>query len=306
MRHLNHGARFRRPAHVSTLPALCPSGLRGGVLAVFTIMLAVLLAAPASAQLGSSNAYRLGPRDLLSVTVFEAPELNTERRVDTNGNISLPRLGEVSVQGMTESELAEQIETLLEANFLQRATVTVEIREFRARPISVIGAVKQPGNLQVAGRLSLLEALTLAGGLAENHGALIHVLRRAPNGLSDQVSISVEDLLLRADPKVNIPIFSNDLINVAAALPITVYCLGEVNQPGALTFSSTERITLLSAIARAGGLTDRAARRVAIRRQDAQPGENELVADFKRILSGRDADVELQAGDVVVVKESFF
>jgi polysaccharide export outer membrane protein len=266
----------------------------------------LLLACPAGAQPGEGNAYRLGPRDLVSIKVFEAPELNVERPVSEEGSLSIPRIGQVDVRGLTEAELAKRVKGLLEANFLQRASVTVEVREFRARPISVIGAVKQPGNLQVAGRLSLLEALTLAGGLAENHGPTLYVLRRASNGLSDQIAIQVEDLLVKADPRVNVPIFSSDLINVTAALPVTIYCLGEVGQPGALTFSSNERITLLAAIARAGGLTDRAARKITIRRQGASPEGEEIVVDFKRILAGKAPDVALEGGDVIVVKESFF
>ena len=268
--------------------------------------LALLCTAEAHGQPAGRSAYRLGPRDLVAVKVFEAPELNVERRVSEDGMLALPRLGEVDVRGLTETELSERIKALLEANFLQRASVTVEVREFRAQPISVIGAVRQQGNLSVAGRITLLEALTLAGGLAENHGSLIYIQRRASNGLSDQVAVRVEELLTRGDPMVNLPIFSGDLINVTTATPITIYCLGEVNQPGALTFSSNERLTLLAAIARAGGLTDRAARKITIRRQGGSPGDQEIVADFKRILAGKEPDLALEAGDVVVVKESFF
>jgi protein involved in polysaccharide export with SLBB domain len=69
---------------------------------------------------------------------------------------------------------------------------------------------------------------------------------------------------------------------------------------------STERITLLAAIARAGGLTDRASKAIRIKRAEAAAGTPEVEADYKRILAGKDADVELRQGDIVVVKESFF
>jgi len=111
---------------------------------------------------------------------------------------------------------------------------------------------------------------------------------------------------MRADPRVNIPLLSNDLINVPAAVEVTVYCLGAVAHPGAVSFKSTERITLLAAIARAGGLTDRAANKLHVKRADAAAGTPQIEADYKRMLAGRDADVELRQGDVVVVKESFF
>ena len=87
---------------------------------------------------------------------------------------------------------------------------------------------------------------------------MVYILRRADNGLSDQVTVDLDDLLVRGDQRLNIPIFANDLINVPVTVDVTVYCLGEVVKPGALAFKSNERITVLTAIAHAGGLTDRA------------------------------------------------
>ncbi len=260
----------------------------------------------ASAFAQSKNpGYRIGPKDLLRIQVFEVPELNVERRVSENGMINLPLIGDVPAGGLTEEELTQRLKVLLEVKYVQRASTSVEVMEFRSKPISVIGAVKTPGNLAFSGRWSLIEAITAAGGLAENHGNRIYVLRKAENGLSDQVAIDVVDLLVRADPRVNIPILASDLINVPTTVEVTIYCLGEIARPGALTFKSTDRITLLAAIARAGGLTDRAASRVTIKR-GAGSGAREIVADYKRILSGKDQDVPLVEGDLLVVKESFF
>ena len=262
--------------------------------------------APAAGQGDLASSYRVGPRDEVAVRVFEEPQLNVDVRVNEDGTIRLPLVGNVAVEGLTENELAARLKEILERDFLQRASVSVSVLEYRSRPISVIGAVRDPGSLGVSGRLTLVEALTAAGGVTESAGRSVHVLRRSPNGLSDQISISLEELIVRADPDVNIPIFANDLINVPAAVEVTVLCLGEVATPGAYRFRSTERITLLAAIARAGGLTDRAAKRIVIKRQ--RPGEEprEIVARYNRIVDGRDPDPELEAGDVVVVKESFF
>ncbi len=236
------------------------------------------------------------------------PDLNTQpqHRVSEDGTISMPPLDDVQVAGLTEAEVAQKIKVLLEAKYAQRATVEVTVQEFRSRPISILGAVKNPGNLPFSGRWTLLEALTAVGGVDENHGSALYVLRRADNGLSDQVAISLDDLLVRADPRVNIPLLANDLINVPAAVSVIVYCLGAVTRPGAVDFKSTERITLLAAIARSGGLTDRAAKTIRIKRADATAGTPEIEADYKRILAGKDPDVELRQGDIVVVKESFF
>jgi polysaccharide export outer membrane protein len=270
-------------------------------------LLAFLAALPLVSQAPPSKdpGYRIGPRDLLEIRVFETPELNVSRRVSEDGSINLPLVGDVKVAGLTEAAAAQRIKEVLESKLLQRASVAVQVQEFRSRPISVIGAVRQPGNLAFSGRWTLLEALTAAGGLADGHGSLIYVLRRADNGLSDQLAIPADDLLVRADPKVNITIVDGDLINVPGTVEVTVYCLGEVRQPGALSLKSSERITLLAVIARAGGLTDRASPRILIKRT-GPTGQSELKADYKRILAGKEPDIEMQPGDVVVVKESFF
>lgn len=271
-------------------------------------LLAGLTATPAAAQSSTAPGYRVGPRDLLDIRVFEMPDLNTQpqHRVSEDGTISLPPLDDVQVAGLTEAEVAQKLKTLLEAKYAQRATVEVTVQEFRSRPISIIGAVKNPGSLPFSGHWTLLEALTAVGGVDDSHGSALYVLRRADNGLSDQVTIAFDDLMVRADPRVNIPLLANDLINVPAAVQVTVYCLGAIAHPGAVEFKSTERITLVAAIARSGGMTDRAAKMVRIRRADAAAGTPEVEADFKRILAGKDPDVELRQGDVVIVKESFF
>jgi len=253
----------------------------------------------------SSAGYRVGPKDLLEIKVFEVPELNIERRITEDGTINLPLIGEFPVAGLTVNEVASRLEALLEAKYVQRASVAVQVREFRSKPIAVLGAVRQPGNLAFSGRWTLLEAISAAGGVADAHGDTIHVLRRADNGLTDQISIPVDDLVLRADPDANIPIFANDVINVLPRIEVTVFCVGEVKSPGAQSFQSTDRITLLTAIARAGGLTDRASKKIQIKRRDRDGREREFEVDYRRILSGKDADVPLEGGDVLVVKESF-
>ena len=273
----------------------------------FAILLYLLAASPALAQSASrAPGYRIGPRDLLEIRVSEIQEMNVNRRVSEDGDIDLPQVGPIAVTGLTESEAAQRIKEVLEAKALNRASVSVQVLEFKSRPISIIGAVRQPGNLAFAGRWTLLEALTAVGGLTDGHGNNIFVLRRADNGLSDQVAVSATDLIVNADPRVNIPIFPGDLINVPGVVDVLVYCLGEVQQPGAISFKSSERITVLTAIARAGGLTDRAGTRVSIKRNGPAGQQSMLTADYKRILAGKDPDVTLQSGDVLVIKESFF
>ena len=278
----------------------------------FASLLAIALwvvatCAPAAAQpTGDRSDYHIGPKDLLQIGVYEVPELNVRQRVSENGTISLPFVGEIKVAGYTQGQLVAELKRLLEASYVERATVTVELVELRSRPISILGAVTRPGDLGFSGQWTLLEAIAAAGGLAEHHGDGIHVLRRGDNGLTDQVTISADDLLAKADPKVNIPLYAGDLINVERMVPATVYFLGEIATSGSLQFQSTERLTLLGAIARAGGLTDRASNRIVIRRRSPSGELVENAVNYKRILAGEDPDPALEDGDIVVVKESFF
>ncbi len=259
-----------------------------------------------AAQIATSDgAYRVGPKDLIEVRVFEEDSFNVSGRVSEQGTIRLPLLGEIEVEGLTDTEIAAILKVALE-KYLQRATVTVEVREFRSKPISVIGAVNRPGTLELSARWTLFEALTEAGGLTDQRGEVVYVLRHASNGLFDQLEIRIEDLLVRGDQHVNIPIFANDVIHVPPAREVSVFFMGEVERPGAVTFKSTDRISLVTAIARAGGLTERAAHRIVVKRTDDSGMLRELVAHFKRIMAGEEPDLLLQPGDVVVVKESFF
>src|SRR5262245_56900982 len=116
--------------------------------------LAVLCGAGGTAW-AQQGAYRIGPRDLIEVRVFEVPELNVQRRVSEDGAINLPLLGDVTIAGQTEAEVTQSLKTLLETKLLQHASVDFKVLEFRSRPIAVIGAVKQPGNLSFSGRWTL-------------------------------------------------------------------------------------------------------------------------------------------------------
>ena len=287
-----------------TLPT--PRPTLAAMAAACLLLALVMAGGPVFAQEQPASGYRIGPKDLIEIKVFEVPELNIERRVSEEGTINLPLIGDIPVQGLTDGELADRLKAMLESRYVQRASVAVQIREFRSKPISVIGAVKQPGNLAFSGRWTLLEALSAAGGLSDDHADKIYVLRRADNGLADQITVNVDDLTVRGDSDANIPIFANDLINVPARVTVTVFCLGQVARPGAVEFQSTDRITLLTAIARAGGLTDRASRTIQVKRRDRSGKDLATEVNFKRIVAGKDPDFELHSGDVVIVKESFF
>lgn len=270
-------------------------------------VLAILAAASVAAQEPASMEYRLGPKDLLEIKVIEVPDVNGERRVGDDGSIDLPMVGKVPVSGLTASEVADRIEAVLTAKYVNRANVSVVIKDYANKPVSIIGAVQRPGSLNIAGRWDLLQAIAAAGGLAPNAGRKIYVLRRGENGLSDRLEIDRDELFLRSSDRWNVPIYPSDVVNIPPRTTVKIFCLGEVKSPGALELDSDDRITLLSVIAKAGGFTSRAAKgNIRIKRRGADRKDVELTADYSRIVSGKDPDMELMADDVVIVKESFF
>jgi polysaccharide export outer membrane protein len=283
-------------------PQACPSRRRS----LAGLFLAAILGLFPPSLHAQGTDYRIGPQDLVAIKVYEAPEFNVEVRVAADGRVSLPNAGGITVGGLSEAGAAKEVERVLEQCCINRATVTVQVKEFRFKPIRVIGAVGRPGPLESSGRLTLLDVLTAAGGLGPQHGDVVYVLRHADNGLSDQLSVRLDDLLLKGDARVNIPIFPDDLVNVPATVEVTVFVLGEVQHPGAVTFKSTDRLSLLTTIARAGGLTDRASHRIEIKREGGGGIVEAIEVDYKGVLAGKVPDPTLKEGDVVYVKESFF
>jgi polysaccharide export outer membrane protein len=276
-----------------------------GRVCLAVLLVAVLAAVCANAE-DVSGEYRVGPRDLLEIKVIEIPELNVERRVSDGGTVSLPMVGDFPVSGLTAAEVRSGLETLLKSKYVNRADVSVVIKEFGSKPISILGAVQRPGALNISGRWFLLQAISAAGGLTEAAGRKIYVLRKKENGPSDILEVRTDDLLRGASETWNIPIYPGDVVNIPARSTVRIFCIGEIKTPGAVEFSADDRISLLSVLAKAGGLTDRASKTIRIKRRDASGRDVETVYDYKRILAGKDPDPVLKGDDVVVVKESFF
>jgi polysaccharide export outer membrane protein len=182
----------------------------------------------------------------------------------------------------------------------------VVVREFANKPVSILGAVHKPGSLNISGNWTLLQAISAAGGLTERAGRKIYVLRRSDNGLSDTLEIGAEELFRDATSQWNIPLVPGDVVNIQPQLTVRVFCLGEVKNPGTLEFNSDDRISLLSAIAKAGGLSDRASSKIRIKRRGPDGKDHEMTVNFSRVVSGKEPDPQLKADDVIIIKESFF
>ena len=271
------------------------------------LMVLIALAGLASAQqlpLLSTDS-PIGPRDVVEIKVLEDATMSGRMTVGDDGNIAVQNVGKIYVAGLTVSQVESKLKTLLEASFLAKATISMQVVEFSSKPISVVGAVLRPGRISASGNTTLIQAITQAGGLTTGYGRELYVLRTGQNGLSEQLAIDIEGLMVSGDPDLNIPLAPNDLVNIPLDTNITIYVLGEVHKPGKALFRRSQTPTLLQAIADAGGQTDRAHPRVIVKRM-VNGKEETIRVNYKHIIDGRIKDVILQDNDTVVVREALF
>jgi polysaccharide export outer membrane protein len=274
---------------------------------VFGLLFVFVCASLVSVQEKSSLEYKIGPKDLLEIAVFGLDEMNKTVRVSEDGNIALPLIGEIEVEGLTKSELEKKVAQLLEEKYLHNPQVTIFIREYQSKRVSIIGAVKEPGRYELLGRQTLLHMIAQAGGMTNQAGEEIIVVREKTDGSSRSLRISIDDLILEGDPSLNIPLEPGDIVNIPIDMVVHVYVFGQVRSPGALEVKKSNIPTLVQAIAQAGGFSDRAAKgRVVLKRENEQGQEEERKVNIKAIMKGKIEDIQLKENDVVFVPETIF
>jgi polysaccharide export outer membrane protein len=264
--------------------------------------------APAAPAAPAADPERpLGIEDLIEISVFEIPELNRTVRVSERGTLSLPLLGQVEAAGLSPRALEGRLRELLTERYLRDPQVSVFVREHGSKKVSVLGAVGKPGVYEMLGPRTLLQVLAQAGGLTQDAGADLHVIRRGADGREETLRIPVNDLLVSRDPALNVPVQPGDVISAPLDRPVYIYVDGAVKTPGRIEQLASRPITLLQAIAKAGGATERAnLRAVQILRQSADGTQTMVEANIKKIRKGHEPDPVLGEGDVVVIPETFF
>ena len=256
--------------------------------------------------------YRIGPDDLLSVSVLQATELNQSVRVSTAGDISMPLIGNVLAAGLTTQELERDIEARFREKFIRDPDVSVIVTEVHSRGVSVVGSVRRPGIVQINGTTLLLELISLAGGLADDAGDSVVILRaRGGDGVTtpdhatvpDAIEVDLKRLMEARDQRANIAVHPGDVVNVRAAA--LVYVVGAVRKPGAFSVRGNDQLTVLRALALGEGLLPIAAKSGAVVVRTNDRGDRvEFPVDLEAVLKGRGEDVPLEAQDVLFVPTS--
>ena len=254
--------------------------------------------------------YKIGPKDVLEISVYGLEELNGFKvRVEEEGTITLPFLGSVEVDGLTKTGLEKKLKQLLSETILQDPQVTVFIVEYESKKVHVIGAVTTPGPYELLGRQTLLAIISEAGGFTSDAGEKVIVMRNSPNGSSQSLEISLDDLTQKGDVSLNIPLEPGDVINVPIDKIVNVFVYGQVREPGAVEVKSSKlgNFTLLQAIASAGGFAERAAKgRIQYTTTDDNGDTIKMKVNAKAIIKGKKNDIILKEGDIIYVPETIF
>lgn len=323
MKRLNF-AYFAAPLVMSSNYLLKQMALLATVVICAPLMISLLAqAAPGEDNKGAATdslaAYILGPDDQIVVRALEAEEISDKPvRVDASGYVPLPMIGRVRAAGLTVEELEKGISAKLQA-YLHTPQVSVSVLEFRSQPVSVIGEVNTPGVHQLQGRKTLVEILSLAGGLKPSAGPQVKITRPLqsgriplpqtdldPTGKYSVAAVLLKDIVEARRPQENILIQPYDVISVPRAR--MVYVVGEVGKPGGFVVDGQEAITVLKALSLAQGLgksaSSKNAKVIHPASKEASAIESSSPIELNKILQGKLPDVPLQPEDILFVPSS--
>jgi polysaccharide export outer membrane protein len=244
--------------------------------------------------------YILGVGDVLEISVWGHSDLSKKVVIRPDGKISLPLLDDIRAEGLTPSGLDEEITNLL-AKHIPEPKVTVIVAEIKSKKIYIVGEVREPGVYPLLGRTTLLEAISMAGGILPNANLRRGTILRPDEGV---LKVDFYRLLIRGEIDQNITLMAGDTIFLPDNENNMVYVLGEVVNPG--LYPIGEELTLLEAISMAGSTKKGASlRHTEIVRGDLKDPEI-IKVNLEEIMrrGRREKDITLLPGDVVYIPKS--
>jgi polysaccharide export outer membrane protein len=258
----------------------------------------------ASVRAGQTD-YVIGPRDVLTITVYDQADLSGKYNVEGDGSFTFPLIGRVKAGGLTLRALETELRKQLANGFLKHPQVSVTVEQYRSQRVFIIGEVRAPGTYQLTGDMSLIEALARAGSTTNDAADEVMIVRppagRAGDGplMPEQgdaatvIRVNIRDLQA-GKLSQNVALLDGDTLVVPRAQ--SVYVFGQVKTPGA--YGITRGTTVLQALSLAGGVTDRGSTgRVYVVRTDADGKKRETKVKLTDVV---------EPGDTLVVKERFF
>jgi len=252
---------------------------------------------------------RLGPGDLVDVSVYAAPELSRTVRVDGAGVVRLPMMSQpVRAANEMPDELAKAISDELKSeNLMVDPLVSVTVTEYLSRPVTVNGAVQHPTTFQAFSGTTLLTALAKADGLTPDAGPNVLVGfpadRLKGESAGKVLTVPIRALMGGSNPGLNVELHGGEVITVPAAQKI--YVVGNVKKPGAYPVQDANNTSVLKVLAVSEGLAPYAAKEAYIYRPiPGSTEKQEIAVPLSKIVQRKDADVALQGGDIFYIPDN--
>lgn len=271
------------------------------------LILAGLVALILLARLGATapvEGYRIGPGDVLKITVYGHEDLSRPAVVAADGRMPFPLIGDVQASGLTPTELEARLRGLLGKDYLVDPQVSVAVQEYRSQKVFVLGEAEKPGSYPLTGRAMLLDILSQAGGPSKTAGRHVAIVRfpksEAPvtPGTAGSTTLRVNlKKLLEGDAAENLVLETGDTVYLPKQT--SFFVLGEVKKPGAYVLD--KETSALEAITLAGGFTERAASTVAKVLRKRADGNQETIAIDLGGTDPRARELLLAENDTILV-----
>lgn len=273
-----------------------------------------------SGECAEAKAYLIGAGDVLNISVWGQSDLDKKVTVFDDGTILFPLINRVPAKGLSVMELTKNITALLEKDFLVDPQVSIDIIEYNSQKIYILGSVFKPGLYPLKKETTLLEALTMAGGINPHAGKKLILLKLSVSDIRQgkkvehllekrkSKDVDIHALLNEGDLSQNVPVHADDVIFIPPAkeeADSSVYVIGEIRRPGSYTFK--DGLTALKLCITAGGFTDISApNRAEIIRTGKDSKQRVIKINLEEVNEGKIEDVVLLPGDRVVIPESYF
>jgi polysaccharide export outer membrane protein len=266
-----------------------------------------------------TSEYRVGPGDILSITVYDEPDLTQTVRVTERGTMTFPLVGSVHVQDLTATQVAKRLEEALSPRFLINPQVFVNVTEFASKKVFIVGAIPKPMAFTLRGETTLLEVLSYTSDADPNqvfnlnHSSSLSVFRRETHASAQRgdtsnavqaIRVDLDRLLRQGDMSRNLVLHPNDVVYIPE--PDAVFIFGEVNRTGPIAVPDGG-IKLIEAINKAGGFSDFAAANRTRVLRIVDGSEQIIRVNMAEVIRGDlSQDITLKANDIVIVPESVF
>jgi polysaccharide export outer membrane protein len=244
---------------------------------------------------GPGPLLQLGPGDTIAVQVYGQPDMSSTIYVGDDGTIAVPLAGSVPVAGLSPAQAGARIESALKnGKILVDPHVTVTVTQTRSQRVSVLGQVGTPGRYAIESNTTIFDLLAQAGGINAQGSDTIYVIRQDADGKESRYPVDLKGLTNGSGALPSVTLKGGDSVFVPKAEQFSIY--GEVQTPG--RYRVEPGMTIIEAIAKAGGITLRgSARRVDIKRKLPDGSYSTVKAKFGDLV---------QPEDVIHVKESIF